>query len=34
LIGNLFNLLSIGGIGGDAARILLLIRDHPGKKLR
>jgi len=33
LIGNLFNLLSIGGIGGDAARILLLIRDHPGKKL-
>jgi glycosyltransferase 2 family protein len=33
LIGNLFNLLSIGGIGGDAARVLLLIRDHPGKKL-
>lgn len=33
LIGNLFNLLSIGGIGGDAARVLLLIRDHPGRKL-
>src|SRR6476620_4035350 len=23
LVGNLFNLLSIGGIGGDAARVLL-----------
>lgn len=33
LVGNLFNLLSIGGIGGDAARVLLLIRDHPGRKL-
>lgn len=33
LIGNLFNLLSIGGIGGDAARVLLLIRRHPEKKL-
>jgi len=33
LIGNLFNLLSIGGIGGDAGRILLLNRSHPGKKL-
>lgn len=33
MIGNLFNLVSIGGIGGDAARILLLIRDHPGRKL-
>jgi len=33
MIGNLFNLASIGGIGGDAARILLLIRDHPGRKL-
>jgi len=33
LIGNLFNLLSVGGIGGDAARILLLIRQYPGRKL-
>src|SRR5690606_23996822 len=33
MIGNLFNLVSIGGIGGDAARVLLLIRDHPGRKL-
>lgn len=33
LIGNFFGLLSIGGIGGDAARVLLLIRDHPGRKL-
>lgn len=33
LIGNLFNLLSIGGIGGDAARVLLLIREHPQRKL-
>lgn len=33
LIGNLFNLVAVGGIGGDAARILLLIRDHPDRKL-
>jgi glycosyltransferase 2 family protein len=33
MIGNLFNLVSVGGIGGDAARIVLLIRDHPGRKL-
>ena len=33
MIGNFFGLLSLGGIGGDAARILLLIRDHPGRKL-
>jgi len=33
MIGNLFSLVSIGGIGGDAARILLLIRDHPRRKL-
>ncbi|MFT3990576.1 MAG: lysylphosphatidylglycerol synthase transmembrane domain-containing protein [Luteolibacter sp.] len=33
MIGNLFNLVSTAGIGGDAARILLLIRDHPGRKL-
>jgi uncharacterized membrane protein YbhN (UPF0104 family) len=33
LIGNLFNLISVGGIGGDAARILLLIRRYPSRKL-
>lgn len=33
LIGNLFNLAAVGGIGGDAVRIFLLIKDHPGKKL-
>lgn len=33
MIGNLFNLISIGSIGGDAARVILLIRDYPGKKL-
>ena len=33
LIGNLFNLFAVGGIGGDAARIFLLIRDHPERKL-
>jgi uncharacterized membrane protein YbhN (UPF0104 family) len=33
MIGNLFSLVSLAGIGGDAARILLLIRDHPGRKL-
>lgn len=33
MIGNLFNLISVGSIGGDAARIILLIRDHPGRKL-
>ena len=33
LIGNLFNLAAVGGIGGDAARIFLLIRDHPERKL-
>lgn len=33
LIGNLFNLVAVGGIGGDAARIYLLIRDFPGRKL-
>jgi uncharacterized membrane protein YbhN (UPF0104 family) len=33
MIGNLFSLMSVGGIGGDAARIVLLIRDHPGRKL-
>lgn len=33
LIGNFFSLLSLGGIGGDAARVFLLIREHPGRKL-
>ena len=33
LIGNLFNLVAVGGVGGDAARIFLLIRDHPERKL-
>ena len=33
LIGNLFSLFAVGGIGADAAKIFLLIRDHPGRKL-
>ncbi len=33
MIDSLFSLASVSGIGGDAARILLLMRDHPGKKL-
>ena len=33
MIGNFFSLLSLGGIGGDAARVLMLIREHPGRKL-
>ncbi|MCU0796207.1 MAG: flippase-like domain-containing protein [Akkermansiaceae bacterium] len=33
LIGNLFSLAAVGGIGGDAVRIFLLIKDHPEKKL-
>jgi uncharacterized membrane protein YbhN (UPF0104 family) len=33
LIGNLFNLLAVGSIGSDAARIFLLIRDHPERKM-
>lgn len=33
MIGNLFSLVSVGSLGGDAARIILLIRDHPGRKL-
>jgi uncharacterized membrane protein YbhN (UPF0104 family) len=32
-IGNLFNIIAFGGVGNDAARIFLLIRDYPGKKL-
>lgn len=33
LVGNLFNLFAVGGVGGDAARIFLLIRRHPDRKL-
>jgi len=33
MIDGLFSLASLSGIGGDAARILLLMRDHPGRKL-
>lgn len=33
MIGNLFNLVSVGNIGGDAAKVILLTRDHPGRKL-
>src|SRR5690606_40443421 len=33
MIGNLFALISIGGIGGDAARILLLIRRAEGRRV-
>ncbi len=33
MIDGLFSLASVSGLGGDAARILLLMRDHPGKKL-
>ncbi len=33
LIDGLFSLASVSGLGGDAARVLLLMREHPGKKL-
>lgn len=33
LIGNLFNLVAVGSLGSDAARIFLLIRDHPERKM-
>lgn len=33
MIGNLLSLFSVGSLGGDAARVILMIRDHPGKKL-
>ena len=33
LIGNLFSLVSVGSLGNDAARILLLIREVKGRKL-
>lgn len=33
LIGNMFSMMSVGGLAGDAARVLLLARDHPKRKL-
>jgi glycosyltransferase 2 family protein len=33
MIDSLFSLASVSGLGGDAARIILLVRDHPGRKL-
>lgn len=33
MIDSLFSLASVSGLGGSAARIILLMRDHPGKKL-
>ena len=33
LIGNFFSLMSVGGLASDAARVLLLIREHPNRKL-
>ena len=34
LVGNLFGLISLGGFGNGAVRVMLLLRDHPGNKLR
>jgi uncharacterized membrane protein YbhN (UPF0104 family) len=33
MIDGLFSLASVSGLGGDAARIILLMRDYPGRKL-
>lgn len=33
LIGNFFSLASLGGLGGDAARFVLLSREMPGRKI-
>ena len=33
LIGNMFLLMSVGGLAADAARVLLLIREHRTRKL-
>jgi glycosyltransferase 2 family protein len=33
MIDGLFSLASVSGLGGDAARIILLMRDLPGRKL-
>lgn len=33
MIDSLFSLASFSGLGGDAVRIILLVREHPGRKL-
>jgi glycosyltransferase 2 family protein len=33
MIDGLFSLASVSGLGGSAARVLLLMRDHPGRRL-
>lgn len=33
MIDGLFSLASVSGLGGSAARILLLMREHPGRRL-
>ncbi|HSP42894.1 MAG TPA: lysylphosphatidylglycerol synthase transmembrane domain-containing protein [Luteolibacter sp.] len=33
MIDGLFSLASVSGLGGDAVRIFLIMRDHPGRKL-
>jgi len=33
MIDGLFSLASVSGLGGDAARVILLMRDYPGRKL-
>jgi uncharacterized membrane protein YbhN (UPF0104 family) len=33
LMGEIFNLVTVGGVGGDAAKVFLLNRQHPERKL-
>ena len=33
LMGEVFNLVTVGGVGGDATKVFLLNRQHPGRKL-
>jgi len=33
LMGEIFNLATVGGVGGDAAKVFLLNRQHPERKL-
>jgi uncharacterized membrane protein YbhN (UPF0104 family) len=33
LMGEIFNLVTVGGVGGDAAKVYLLNRQHPERKL-
>ncbi len=33
MIDGLFSLASVSGLGGDVARVILLMRDHPGRKM-